>query len=148
MSPGPPVLQRVPRWKKRHLGLQDTQGDWFLSENIHLPAITSAQNDKKQTENQIRAVKLTVPKMRVSLGTADCARAVLPQEGGGLARGHGAGLFAVGGAYWPIGLSPLYIPILCGFKRVLVVWTEPLDDMSCLTTPGSAVSESGRCLCH
>ena len=37
----------------------------------------------------------------------------------------------------PIGLSPLYIPTPCGSKRVLGVSTEPLDDMSCLTPPGS-----------
>ena len=36
----------------------------------------------------------------------------------------------------PIGLSPLPILTLCGSKRVLVVSTEPLDDLSCLTTPG------------
>ena len=36
----------------------------------------------------------------------------------------------------PIGLSPLLILILCGSERVLVVSTEPLDDLSCLTTPG------------
>ena len=58
--------------------------------------------------------------------------------GGGLARGHGAGLFAVG-----VGLSPLHIPTLCGSKRGLVVSTEPLDDLSCLTTPGPAVLETG-----
>ena len=31
----------------------------------------------------------------------------------------------------PIGLSPLHIPTLCGSERVLVVSTEPLDDVSC-----------------
>ena len=36
----------------------------------------------------------------------------------------------------PIGLSPLLIPTLCGPERVLVVSTEPLDDLSCLTTSG------------
>ena len=36
----------------------------------------------------------------------------------------------------PIGLSPLLILTLCGSKRVLVVSTEPPDDLSCLTTPG------------
>ena len=41
----------------------------------------------------------------------------------------------------PVGLSPLRIPTLCGSKRVLVVSTEPPEDMSCLTTPGSAVPE-------
>ena len=36
----------------------------------------------------------------------------------------------------PIGLSPLLFLTLCGPARVLVVSTEPLDDLSCLTTPG------------
>ena len=36
----------------------------------------------------------------------------------------------------PTGLSPLHIPTLCGSERVLVVSTEPPDDLSCLTTPG------------
>ena len=36
----------------------------------------------------------------------------------------------------PIGLSPLLIRTLCGPERVLVVSTEPPDDLSCWTTPG------------
>ena len=36
----------------------------------------------------------------------------------------------------PIGLSPLLILTLCGPERVLVVSTEPLDDLSCVTNPG------------
>ena len=36
----------------------------------------------------------------------------------------------------PIGLSPLLILTLRGPERVLVVSTEPPDDLSCLTTPG------------
>ena len=36
----------------------------------------------------------------------------------------------------PISLSPLLILTLCGSERVLVVSTEPPDDLSCLTTPG------------
>ena len=36
----------------------------------------------------------------------------------------------------PIGLSPLLILTLCGSERVLVVSTEPPDDLSCLTTLG------------
>ena len=36
----------------------------------------------------------------------------------------------------PIGLSPLLILTLCGSERVLVVSTEPPDDLSCLTTGG------------
>ena len=43
----------------------------------------------------------------------------------------------------PIGLSPLLILTLCGPERVLVVSTEPPDDLSCLTTPGSALPETG-----
>ena len=47
----------------------------------------------------------------------------------------------------PIGLLPLLILTLCGSERVSVVSTEPVDDLSCLTTPGSAVPELGCCLC-
>ena len=47
-----------------------------------------------------------------------------------------------------IGLSLLLILTLCGPKRVLVVSTEPLDDLSCLTTPESAVLETGCCPCR
>ena len=36
----------------------------------------------------------------------------------------------------PIGLSPLHVLTPCGSQRVLVVSTEPPDDLSCLTTPG------------
>ena len=36
----------------------------------------------------------------------------------------------------PIGLLPLNLLTLCGPERVLVVSTEPPDDLSCLTTPG------------
>ena len=46
----------------------------------------------------------------------------------------------------PIGLSPLLILTLCGSERVLVVSTEPLDDW--MTTPGSAVPETGCCPCR
>ena len=38
-----------------------------------------------------------------------------------------------------VGIPPLHIPTLCGPERVLVVSTEPLDDLSCSTTPGPAV---------
>ena len=48
----------------------------------------------------------------------------------------------------PIGLSPLHILTLCGSERVLVVSPDPLDDLSCLTTPGSAVPETGCCPCR
>ena len=48
----------------------------------------------------------------------------------------------------PIGLSPLLILTLCGSERVLVVSMEPPDDLSCLTTPGSAVPETGCCPCR
>ena len=43
----------------------------------------------------------------------------------------------------PIGLSPLHILTLCGSERVLVVSTEPLDDLSCLTTPGVGRPKGG-----
>ena len=66
-------------------------------------------------------------------------------EGGGLAQGLGIYLFAFGGAYWPLAMLIL---TLCGSERVLVVSAEPLDDLSCLTTPGSAVPETGCCPCR
>ena len=48
----------------------------------------------------------------------------------------------------PVGLSSLLILTLRGSQRVLVVSTVPLDDVSCLTTPGSAVPETGCCPCR
>ena len=54
--------------------------------------------------------------------------------GGGGAQGLGIRLVCLLAA--PIGLSPLLILTLCGPERVLVVSTEPPDDLSCLTTPG------------
>ena len=48
----------------------------------------------------------------------------------------------------PIGLSALHILTLCGPERVLVVSTDPLDELSCLTTPGSAVPVTGCCPCR
>ena len=48
----------------------------------------------------------------------------------------------------PIGLSPLLILTFCGSERVLVVSTEPPDDLSWLTGPGSAVPETGCCPCR
>ena len=61
---------------------------------------------------------------------------------GGWHEAIGVSLFAFGGAYWPLPLLRIFLHILtlCG---VLVVSTEPLDDLSCLTTPGSAVPETG-----
>ena len=43
----------------------------------------------------------------------------------------------------PIGLSPLHILTLCGSEHVLVVSTEPPDDLSCLTTPGVGRPKDG-----
>ena len=43
----------------------------------------------------------------------------------------------------PLGLSPLLILTLQGPERVLVVSTEPLDDLSCLTTPGVGCPRDG-----
>ena len=48
----------------------------------------------------------------------------------------------------PIGLSPLHILTLSGSKRGSVVSTEPLDELSYLITPGSAVPETGCCRCR
>ena len=43
----------------------------------------------------------------------------------------------------PIGLSPLLIVTLCGSERVLIMSTEPPDDLSCLTTPGVGCPRDG-----
>ena len=43
----------------------------------------------------------------------------------------------------PIGLSPLLILTLCGPECVLVVSTEPPDDLSYLTTPGVGRATNG-----
>ena len=59
--------------------------------------------------------------------------------GGGLAQGLGRKLFSLAA---PTGLSPLNIPTLCGSELCLVVSTEPLDDLSCLTTLGPAVPDT------
>ena len=56
-----------------------------------------------------------------------------PQGGGGW---HKASVSDCLPLAAPIGLSPLLILTLRGPERVLVVSTEPLDDLSCLTTPG------------
>ena len=57
-------------------------------------------------------------------------------EGGGGGGWHKASVSDCLPLAGPIGLSPLLILTLCGPKRVLVVSTEPPDDLSCLTTPG------------
>ena len=58
-------------------------------------------------------------------------------EGGGVGGGwHKASVSDCLPLAAPIGLSPLLILTLCGPERVLVVSTEPPDDLSCLTTPG------------
>ena len=49
---------------------------------------------------------------------------------------HKASVFGCLPLAVPIGLSPLLILTLCGPEGVLVGSTEPLDDLSCLTTPG------------
>ena len=48
----------------------------------------------------------------------------------------GSRAFNWGGLAQGLGISPLLILTLCGPQRVLVVSTEPPDDLSCLTTPG------------
>ena len=56
--------------------------------------------------------------------------------GGGGGGWHKASVSACLPLAAPIGLSPPLILTLCGSERVLVVSTEPPDDLSCLTTPG------------
>ena len=57
-------------------------------------------------------------------------------RGGGGGGWHKALVFGCVPLAAPIGLSPPLILTLCGPERVLVVSTEPPDDLSCLTTPG------------
>ena len=65
---------------------------------------------------------------------SQCLVCSLPAVGGG--GWHKASVFGCLPLAAPIGLSPLLILTLCGSERVLVVSTEPPDDLSCLTTPG------------
>ena len=70
---------------------------------------------------------------------------VCVRRGGGVAQGLGIRLLAFGSAYWPLATAhsdPLWV------RTCLVVSTEPLDDLSCLTTPASAVPETGCCPCR
>ena len=60
----------------------------------------------------------------------------IKQRGGGGGVWHKASVSDCLPLVAPIGLSPLHILTLCGSERVLVVSTEPPDDLSCLTTPG------------
>ena len=61
------------------------------------------------------------------------ARATPEDGGGGWHKASALGCLPLA---VPIGLSPQLILTLCGPERVLVVSTEPLNDLSCLTTPG------------
>ena len=60
---------------------------------------------------------------------------------------HKASVFGCVPLAAPIGLSPLHIQTLCGPERVLVVSTEPPDDLSCLTTPGVGRPGDGAVAC-
>ena len=63
-------------------------------------------------------------------------RGAREQGGGGGGGWHKASVSDCLPLAAPIGLSPLLIPTLYGPDSVLVVSTEPSDDLSCLTTPG------------
>ena len=65
-----------------------------------------------------------------------CSRLQLAASGGGGGIWHKAWVSDCLPLAAPIGLSPLLILTLCVPERVLVVSTEPPDDLSCLTTPG------------
>ena len=69
------------------------------------------------------------------------------QPFGGRGEWHGAMVLVCLPLAAPIGLSPLHIPTHFGSERVLVVSTEPLDYLSCLTTPGLAGPQTGCCPC-
>ena len=83
-----------------------------------------------------------------SLQSASTAPATTVRAGGGGGGWHKASVSDCLPLAAPIGLSSLLILSLCGPERVLVVSMEPLDDLSCLTTPESAVPETGCCPCR
>ena len=58
------------------------------------------------------------------------------RAGGGGGGWHKASVFSCLPLAAPIGLPPLLILTLCGSEGVLVVSTEPPDDLSCLTGGG------------
>ena len=72
--------------------------------------------------------------VRLLRGRRDVAH--VPVEDGGRGGWHKASVSDCVPLAAPIGLSPPLILTLCGPERVLVVSTEPPDDLSCLTTPG------------
>ena len=68
--------------------------------------------------------------------TCSLDKAFVGHGGWGLAQGLGIGLFAFGGAYWPPATAhsdPPWVRTCVGLS------TEPPDDLSFLTAPGSAV---------
>ena len=83
----------------------------------------------------------------VNLSIFKCTACFSPAGGGG-GSWHEAMWFVFLSLAAPIGLSPVFILTLCGSERRLVVSTEPLDDVSCFTTPGSADPETGCCACR
>ena len=102
----------------------------------------------------------TGPGARCPLPRAQSVRAVRPAALRPIKTGGGPEGTPPPGACWggglgclplaaPIGLSPLPILTLCGPERVLVVSTEPTDDLSCLTTLGVGCPRDGpltRCI--
>ena len=71
-----------------------------------------------------------------SCGTSNLHSSQASFERGGGGVGHKASVSVCVPWAAPIGLSPRLILTPCGPERVLVVSTEPPDDLSCLTTPG------------
>ena len=69
-------------------------------------------------------------------GHTDGGGGELAEAAGGGGGWHEATVLVWSPLAAPVGLSPLLILTLCGPERVLVVSTEPPDDLSCLTTPG------------
>ena len=69
-------------------------------------------------------------------GTAGCEMVEGRRAGRGGGGWHNASVSDCLPLAAPMGLWPLLILTLCGPERVLVVSTEPPDDLSCLTTPG------------
>ena len=73
------------------------------------------------------------------------AAAFAPARGQGAGGWHKASVSGCLPLAAPIGLSPLLILTLCGPERVLVVSTEPPDDLSCLTRGGGRREVRAQC---